>query len=176
MQGATARVYDYYYARPPLQKAQAAQAAQAPAAKPKAPAAPTVKAPPKVNHGRRIVVKTAALMFMLALLLVFLCIRSAVLNYQILALERENSQLETERLRLEYQISQQQSLDRIALLAATELNMVKPGLEKSYVVAWAEAPILMMENDSAGAVAEVEERQGLSKLYESIVSLAAGNG
>ncbi|MDO4539509.1 MAG: hypothetical protein Q4B48_00205 [Syntrophomonadaceae bacterium] len=171
MHGATARAYEFYYARPELKRVEAGSKA-VPEPAPKARTAPKRKP----HHGIGIIVKSGILMFGLALLLVFLCINHAVLNYQILSLEKENSRLETERMRLEYQISQQQSLDRIAELAATELNMVRPGLETSYIVAMAAEPLVMMEESDTGAIAEMEEKRGLSRLYANIVSLAAGNG
>ena len=170
MQGATARVYDYYYARPQRQEEPPVVAVPSPIKKKQTASSP-------VTHpGFAIVVKSTLMFFALALVLVFLCVQAAMLNYQIIALEQENQQLETESLRLEYLISERQSLQYIEGIATTELNMIKPEVGADYVVALKEIPeTVTLSNMEASMPLEATEAKGegvLAQIYQSITRLA----
>jgi|GEM_PF-5021896 len=69
--------------------------------------------------------KLGIVSFAFALLLVFLCTRTATLGYQIVHLEEEISQLEEANKRLEYEIAEKSSLSWVEQVASNELGMKK---------------------------------------------------
>ena len=58
-------------------------------------------------------IKLSVIVFAYALLLVYLCIKSATLGYEIVGLENEINKLNTENNRMEYAIAQNSSLNII---------------------------------------------------------------
>lgn len=80
----------------------------------------------RVNQKRAFVIKSGIFLFGYALLLVYLCIKSATLGYQIVEVQKQIDNLETDNKRIEYQIANQTSLQRIEELAVKDLGMYKP--------------------------------------------------
>jgi len=78
---------------------------------------------PKLNIGRSLVVKTSLFLFAYALLVVYLCIKSSTLGYQIVNLENDIASLESANHSLECSIAQQTSLRRVEIIAARDLGM-----------------------------------------------------
>ena len=117
--------------------------------------------------------------FAYALLLVYLCIKSATLGYEIVSLENEIQRMETSNKRMEYAIAQKTSLDVIEKRASEELGMLSPGSEMSYAVA---ATILMEKEDiadttlpKAAANNNINDEKPLEKLYASLILLTEKN-
>jgi cell division protein FtsL len=126
----------------------------------------------KVNHKRKLIVKSIALIFGYALILVFLCKASATLGYQIEKLEQDVQGLETATYRLDYAIAEKSSLDRVESIATKELGMTKPDSASS---------IKMETKSEAVQVANVNEnstdsksvsQKFLNKMYDSLSQLA----
>ncbi|MBO8159315.1 cell division protein FtsL [Thermosyntropha sp.] len=84
----------------------------------------------KVNPDRarkkKLLFKVIVLFFAYALVLVYLCVKGATLDYQIVQLEKEIHQIETENLRLEYLTENSCSLENVEKIAVAELGMRKP--------------------------------------------------
>jgi hypothetical protein len=66
---------------------------------------------------------------------------SSSLGYKIERLEKEIQNLETSTYRMEYQIAQKTSLDRVSQIATTDLGMYKPDSSKSIAMAVKAEPI-----------------------------------
>ncbi len=126
------------------------------------------------NAKRNVMIKLCIIVFAYALLLVYLCIKSATLGYEIVSLENEINQMNTENHRMEYAIAENTSLDLIEQKATSELGMIIPGTEMSYAVAVVSEsvnPVLKVEMvDNTAA-----EDKPLAKLYASIMLLTGKN-
>lgn len=127
----------------------------------------------KTNHSRKVLVKTGVVLFAYALLLVFLCCKSAILSYQIAGLEKDIHQLETSQHRLEYQISQESSLARIETVAIKELGMSKPDLQAFIPVEYTpnEANAQLAAKSDPGS-AGPKQGTALHRVYNNLVRLA----
>jgi len=77
----------------------------------------------KISISRSLVIKTILFLFAYALLLVYLCIKSSTLGYQIVNLENSIASLESANHSLECSIAQQTSLRRVELIATRDLGM-----------------------------------------------------
>lgn len=124
-----------------------------------------------VNYTRKIVVKFGVAIFVYCLLLVFLCIKSASLGYEIEALKNDIHQLDNSNKQFEYEISQASSLDRIEEVAVRDLGMYKADLKNSFTVDVQNSPVLI-----ASGVKDVSKRadtnKPLQKLYSNLSRLA----
>ncbi|NLB89334.1 MAG: hypothetical protein GX790_08970 [Syntrophomonadaceae bacterium] len=134
-----------------------------------------------VNLKRKILFKFGILAFVYALILVYLCIKSATLGYQIVALEKELEQYEAANARLQYAIQEACSLERVEQIAMNQLGMYKP--EKHLVIAYSD-PLFTIQDDDTNTndnnddnnsvIAESEEKP-LYKLYTNLLLLAEKN-
>lgn len=128
----------------------------------------------KVNHKKECLIKLGICLFLYACLAVYLCIRGAVLGYQIVQLENDINKLEVAGNRMEYEIAQKSSLEKIEQLAITELGMHRP--EEHMTVAGACIENKEPNTDYQPESAEVQTaNKPLGKLYASLVHLAVKN-
>lgn len=97
----------------------------------------------KVNQGRKILLIGGWLLLAYAFLLVFLCIQSDTLSYQIDSLQKDVAQLETTQGRIEYQISEAKSLDRVQKIAEQQLGMTKPAINSSVAIKADNQPVVV---------------------------------
>lgn len=126
------------------------------------------------NARRNMMIKLSVIVFAYALLLVYLCIKSATLGYEIVGLENEINKLNTENNRMEYAIAQNSSLDIIEEKAITQLGMIIPGTEMCYAVAAADEPVTpALKVESVDNT--IAESKPLAKLYASIMLLTGKN-
>ncbi|MDD4802420.1 MAG: hypothetical protein PHF24_05700 [Syntrophomonas sp.] len=129
----------------------------------------------KVNHIRKILVKGGIFIFGYALILVFLCISSATLGYRIEKLEKDVLSLETANNRIEYQIAQKTSLDRVEQVASKELGMYKSDDNRSIAMKVNNEPINIAQNLAITEIASDEQilsQKILRKIYSSLSHLA----
>lgn len=140
----------------------------------------TVKKNPKNNHKKnsnkkKMLVKFAGIAFIYALVLVYLCIKSASLGYQIIALEQELKDYETVNARLQHDIQGVCSLDKVEEIAINDLGMHKP--DKHLAVKLSTTKIAIANDnieDSAKPISEVADKP-LYKLYNNLMLLSAKN-
>lgn len=125
----------------------------------------------KSNPKGKVVLKAAVALFVYALILVFLCIKGAVLGYQIVALENDIQRLETDNRRIEYSVAQKCSLDYIEA-AAQQLGMEKASQGIAVAVLPDFEPVTIDENTEIPAQAE---KSPLNKLYSNLLMLAHNN-
>ncbi|MEA1960627.1 MAG: septum formation initiator family protein [Bacillota bacterium] len=124
----------------------------------------------KINYKRKIILVAGSILFVYSLLLVFLCIKSATLSYQINTLQKEIDELGTTQNRIEFQISQAQSLEKIEQLARNNLGMVKPEMGSSIMMEYQSKPVQLAETKD-----EINNRvsqRPLEKLYTNLSRLA----
>lgn len=124
---------------------------------------------PAVNQHRKILVKGGLLLFAYAVLLVFLCAKSASLGYDIDRLNKDIDKLNTANHRMEYQIAQLSSLSRIEKIATTQLGMQIPDLKKSIAVKVEPQPIQVASSQKEKT--NLSEKP-LYKIYTSLSHLA----
>jgi len=129
----------------------------------------------KVNHKRKIYVKIALALFSYALVLVFLCIKSATLGYQIDGLQKDIRNLDTANHRLEYTIAEKSSLDRVEKRAVANLGMYKPDESRSITMEVKTEPIKLAS--AAGSVMndKTVSQKILDKVFSSLSHLAQKN-
>ncbi|MGR6836194.1 hypothetical protein [Syntrophomonas erecta] len=133
------------------------------------------------NTHRAWLIKIGICIFIYALVLVYLCIRGAVLGYQIVSLENDIRGLETANHRMEYEVEVKTSLEHIEQVASTQMGMVKP--EKGIAMAVTAKPYSSSEVNSVKAkVSEekpqlitAESNQILHKIYSNLMLLAEKN-
>lgn len=128
------------------------------------------------NAKKNVMIRISVIIFAYALLLVYLCIKSATLGYEIVSLEKEIGRMETDNYRMEFVIAQKNSLDIIEKRAIEELGMFSPGSEMSYAVAV--APNAGIDNTVLSAESAnntVAEEKPLEKLYASILLFTEKN-
>jgi cell division protein FtsL len=127
----------------------------------------------RVNSLRIFCIKTGIFLFGYALLLVFLCTKSAALGYQIVALQKDIHNLETDNKRVEYQIASQTSLQRVEAKAVKDLGMYKPDASSMFMVAEQPDPVVKAKpsrSDSPQQPAAGENT--LQKVYKTIAVMA----
>ncbi len=133
----------------------------------------------KVNTRKKLLGKIGMALFLYGLFLVFLCIKSATLGYQIVQLEQDISDLQTANERIEYQIAQMTSLQRIEAVAQNELNMCKPDSNINVAVLNADNLSLQHNSNTASISEETASADvngsSLEKLYASLMQLADNN-
>jgi len=128
-----------------------------------------VKTTRQHNQHRKILVKCGLLVFAYAILLVFLCTKSAGLGYDIDNLNKDISKIATANHRLEYQIAQQSSLGRIEKIATTELGMQNADLKNAIAMQVDSQPIQVASQPTAAT--NMSEKP-LYKIYTSLSHLA----
>lgn len=141
-----------------------------------------------VNLKRKILVKCGIFAFVYALILVYLCIKSATLGYQIVALEKELEQYEAANARLQYAIQEACALDKVERIAMEQLGMYKP--ERHLVIAYSASHVATEENsnnnssdisnnddnnDNNTLISESQKDKPLYKLYTNLMLLAEKN-
>ncbi|PKM77631.1 MAG: hypothetical protein CVU90_05990 [Firmicutes bacterium HGW-Firmicutes-15] len=126
----------------------------------------------KVNHKRKIYIKSSIFIFGYALILVFLCMSSSSLGYKIGNLEKDIQNLETANNRMEYQIAQKTSLDRVAQVAVADLGMYKPDLNKSIAMEVKAEPINIAKTVTSTTDDKSISQKLLLKVYSSLSRLA----
>ncbi|HAA08980.1 MAG: hypothetical protein ACOX6F_00450 [Syntrophomonadaceae bacterium] len=124
------------------------------------------------NPKGKVFVKTAVALFVYALVLVYLCIKGALLGYQIVELENEIKDLETANNRIEYSIAEKCSLSYIEI-AAHELGMTKAEQGITVAVVPEFEPIIINENDTP--TTNQIGQNPLNKLYNNLLLLAHNN-
>lgn len=107
--------------------------------------------------------------FLIAALMVFMCVQTAVLGYRVVALQDEISELEVANQRLELSVAQLSSLTRVEKVASAELGMLKP--EGGHTIAMAgqpeeEVPVVDLRNE--GQPQSVEAEKPLEKVYQAL--------
>ncbi|NLO20536.1 MAG: hypothetical protein GX119_00845 [Syntrophomonadaceae bacterium] len=133
----------------------------------------------KANKRRKLLGRLGMGMFLYGLLLVFLCIKSASLGYQIVQLEKDISGLQTANDRIEYRIAQMTALPQIEAVAQNELNMYKP--DKSIKIVVSNSAYSSSQGSSHVATVDESltpqdnEGSSLEKLYLSLMQLADNN-
>ncbi len=125
----------------------------------------------KVNVHRKIMIKCGFGMFAYAVLLVFLCSKSASLGYDIESLNKEINALETANHRLEFQIAQRSSLSRVEQLASSELGMQKAEMTNSLAMEIKPEPVQVADNSVKSTSKSVSQKP-LLKIYNSLSRLA----
>jgi len=128
----------------------------------------------KINNKRKFYFKTAVILFGYALLLVFLCIKSATLGYQIENLQNEISDLETANNRIEYQIAEKSALSRVEQIAATQLGMVRPN-EKSVLAMEVVSEPIQVASASSGLPDQNVSQKIWNNMFTSLARLAQSN-
>lgn len=128
-----------------------------------------VKTTRQHNQYRKVLVKCGLLVFAYAVLLVFLCAKSASLGYQIDNLNKDINNITTDNSRLEYQIAQQSSPSRIEKIATTELGMQRADLKNSIAMKVEPQPIRVasQQNEAINM-----SQKPLYKIYTSLSHLA----
>ncbi len=126
----------------------------------------------KVNNQRKFFIKAGFILFSTALLLVFLCIKSATLGYQIEQLETDIQNLETANYRLDYQIAEKSSLARVEQIATTQLGMYKPDSTTAIAMEAKTEPVQVASAPAAPADNENISQKLLHKMYSSLSRLA----
>ncbi|MEN6324907.1 MAG: cell division protein FtsL [Syntrophomonas sp.] len=126
----------------------------------------------KVDTRKSLIIKCSVCTFLVALSVVYLCIKSSTLGYQIVNLETDISKMETAQHQMEYQIAQKSSLQRIEAVATKELGMVKPENNSPFTVMVASKKETVK---LAQQVKTTEEEKPLQKIYASLTHLAASN-
>ena len=141
--------------------------------------APTVKrikrtTTRKVNTFRKTIITAGVVLFAYSFLLVFLCIKSASLGYQINSLENDIKKLENANRAIEYQIARKTSLENVEKVAVNDLGMIKPDMNTAVIVATPSKPVEVAVQDSRGA-AQSTAHSPLRHLYQNIYKLARSN-
>lgn len=126
----------------------------------------------KVDTRKSLIIKCSLGAFLVALCVVYLCIKSSTLGYQIVSLENDISRMETAQHQMEYRIAQKSNLQRIEAVAAKELGMVKPEKYSPFTVMVASKKETVK---LAQQVKPAEEAKPLKKIYASLIHLAANN-
>lgn len=124
-----------------------------------------------VNGKRKFVIKTGLLLFAYAMILVYFCIQSATLGYQIVDLDNSIQNLENSNKRLEYQIAQKTSLQKVEKIAGKELGMYKPDTTSELEVAYQAQPTQAKNGQKTVTQAKSAEKS-LDKLYNALLHLA----
>ncbi len=129
----------------------------------------------KVNIKRKVLIKLAGFAFIYGLVLVYICIKSATLGYQIVSLEQDLKNYEAANARLQYSIQESCSLDKVEQIAVSELGMSKP--EKHVAVALSDPKVTIAPDNPDAEINTVSaaEEKPLYKLYTNLLLLAEKN-
>ena len=120
------------------------------------------------NQHRKILIKCGLFLFAYAVLLVFLCAKSASLGYDIEKLNKDINKVTTANHRLEYQIACYSSLSRIEKVAVAELGMQRADLNNSIAVKVESQPVQVASRKETTNLSE----KPLHKIYTSLSHLA----
>jgi len=126
----------------------------------------------KVNQKRKMFIKTAFTLFGFALLLVLLSIKSATLGYQIEKLDVDIQNLETANHRLEFQIAEKSSLERVERVAVANLGMYKPDTKTSIAMDVQAEPVQVANATATTTDNKNISQKLLNKMYSSLSRLA----
>jgi cell division protein FtsL len=127
----------------------------------------------RINRKRVLILKSAALLFTYALVLVYLCIKSATLGYQIVDLQKDIEDLEAANKRMEYNIAQQTSLQRVEEIAQKDLGMCKPDENAIVQIAAQSEPVKSAELPKTTVSQQpATGANTLLKVYQTIAVMA----
>ena len=126
----------------------------------------------KVNNKRKLYIKIAFLFFSFALLLVFLCNMSSTLGYQIEQLNVDIQSLQTANNRLDFQIAEKSSLDRVERVAVTDLGMYKPDSKTAIALEVKAQPVQVASLAVTPPDDKNISQKILNKMYNSLSRLA----
>lgn len=128
----------------------------------------------KTNSRKTFLAKSGLALFVYALLVVYLCIKVSTMGYDIVRLERDIDKLQATNHMLEFKIAEQISLDKVEMLATTQLGMYKPDTSRSIAVA-AQKPetvnLASVPTVSDNSKTNIGEKT-LQKLYSNLMLLA----
>ncbi len=128
----------------------------------------------KIDGKKTWLLKSGLFFFAWALLIVCLCITVSNMGYQIVGLEADIEKLQDSNRRIEYEIAQKSSLDRIELMAVQDLGMVKAGEDLKFaVVIPAEKEERATMKQVSSEIADNDQEKALTKIYNNLVRLAA---
>lgn len=125
----------------------------------------------KVNQHRKIMLQCGLGVFAYAVLLVFLCSKSASLGYNIENLNKDIQQLETSNHRLEYQIASASSLSQIEKRASTELGMKIAETNPALAMEVQPEPVRIADKTANTGENQMGQKP-LLKIYNSLLQLA----
>lgn len=124
---------------------------------------------------KKMVFKGIAAFFIYSVILVYLCVKSATLGYQIVSLEKDIHAVETENLRIRYLTENSCSLETVEKIAVTELKMIKPHDKINVALSPLEIkPVVSekVENNRVGVEEIGQTEKPLYKLYANLAFLA----
>lgn len=125
----------------------------------------------KVNYRRKLYIKGACIVFGYALILVFLCMKSAAMGYQIEKLQLDIQSIETANHRLDYQIAEKSSLARVEQIAVSQLGMYKPQSQSALALEVKTEPVKVAAAMSSTQENSLSQRL-LNRMYSSLSHLA----
>lgn len=127
----------------------------------------------RTDNRKKVLIKSVVLLFIYALVLVYLCITISTLGYQIVHLENDIHQLEKANARLQCEIQETCSLERIEQVAIKDLGMHEA--DKRIAVAAVDEKIVAepVKRSNKNTGTQVGEKP-LQKLYCSL-KVMAGN-
>jgi cell division protein FtsL len=131
----------------------------------------------KSNPRKTMMVKAGVAIFVYAIVVVYLCIKISTMGYEIVRLEKDIENLHAANHMLEFKIAETISLDKVEMLATSQLGMCKADRSKAIaVVAQKPEPIKLAGKQSAGDK-QPEQKQklgekSLQKLYTNLMLLA----
>lgn len=144
------------------------------------PVAPVVNYQPQARAtyrkpiiSRSLISKTVLFLFAYSLLLVYLCIKSSTLGYQIVGLENDIASLETANHSLECSIAQQTSLKRIEMIATRDLGMLRSNTTAT-VCMNVPSPVNVTENNTSSQAVQAQNGT-LQNIYKNLRRLAIKN-
>lgn len=128
-----------------------------------------------VNCRRGLLVKCTVLIFAFALLVVYLCIKTSTLGYQIVSLEKDINNLETANQRMAYEIAEKSSLQRIEQIATSKLGMNKPEMDGAFTVMVPPKDVqqVKLAREEQSKTTDLPGQKSLQKIYASLTRLAA---
>jgi len=144
---------------------------------------PEVVLPRQVKRKRRASIKKARARLLInlavyaiafAVIGVTLCVKSALMGYEIVELKREIARLESENSRLEYTIAELSSLERVQAEAEKRLGMFKPQPENMVALLYepraAEVTEVTPQADAGQQVASVKKKdyQFISSILDRV--------
>lgn len=125
-----------------------------------------------VNQHRKVMVKCVLGLFVYAVILVFLCSKSASLGYEIEGLNKEIGNLETKNHRMEYQIAQMSSLSRVEKIAVSQLGMQNAEMNNSLAMEVQPEPVKVASQPNTDTNSNSISHKPLYKIYNSLSQLA----
>lgn len=134
----------------------------------------------KTNSRKTTLLKIGLAAFVYAILVVYLCIKVSTMGYEIVRLEKDIDKLHTANYMLEFKIAEQISLDKVEMIATTQLGMCKPDTNKCITVAARKPePVNLVNKTTASNVksdnnTKIGEKT-LHKLYSNLMLLAEKN-